>query len=183
MNTIASPSTLTVNKELKISLGKPAAVPLYTKNIESSFISKKSLISDDDKKAPIESSKKNLIYWKQRYRSTNDLKLEKTNVITEKSEGLTNEKAQGSLKYVAYLQTPAASFNYTNIKLLKMFITKSGKIKPRRRTRISLGQQRKLSKAIRKARACGLLPFICVVRDIIKEKKRDRKKDIRRNRK
>jgi len=181
MNTITLPSNIMLAKETKITSSKLTSLS-RAKNSPSSFISKKSLTSEEEKKTPIEGSKKNLIYWKQRYRSTNVL-TEKTNPVTDKTETLSNEKAQGSLKYVAYLQTPAASFTYSNIKLLKMFITKSGKIKPRRRTRVSLGQQRKLSKAIRKARSFVLLPFICVVRDVIKKKKRDRKKEPRRNRK
>ncbi|RZL51202.1 MAG: 30S ribosomal protein S18 [Pedobacter sp.] len=165
---------VTSNRTTLLSRGKNGQFP---------FIDKKSLASEDEKKTPVESSKKNLIYWKQRYRSVNNLKTAKANFIAGKPEAFSNEKAEGSLKYVSYLQTPAASFTYSNIKLLKMFITKSGKIKPRRRTRVSLGQQRKLSKAIRKARSFGLLPFICVVRDLTKEKKHDRKKDLRRNRK
>lgn len=182
MNTITLPSTITSSKEIKNAQVKGPLIS-RPKSGQSTFLTKKSLLIEEEKKVPIEGSKKNLIYWKQRYRSTNALSMEKSNFPVNKTETLSGEKAQGSLKYVTYLQTPAVSFNYSNIKLLKMFITKSGKIKPRRRTRISLGQQRKVSKAIRKARSFGLLPFICVVRDIIKEKKRDRKKDLRRNRK
>jgi small subunit ribosomal protein S18 len=51
--------------------------------------------------------------------------------------------------------------DYKNIKLLKAFLTKYGKIKSRRKTRISIQKQRVVAKAIRKSRAFGLIPFTC----------------------
>ena len=56
------------------------------------------------------------------------------------------------------------SFNqkidYKDIDLLSLFLTKQGKILPRRATGISGQQQRKLAKSIKRARILGLLPFI-----------------------
>jgi len=54
--------------------------------------------------------------------------------------------------------------DYKNIKLLKAFLTKYGKIRPRRKTRIPIQKQHKIAKAIRKSRALGLIPFVCDVR-------------------
>jgi len=48
--------------------------------------------------------------------------------------------------------------DYKYVTLLKNFINKYGKIRPRRITKISVKQQRQISKAIRKARATGLIP-------------------------
>jgi len=49
--------------------------------------------------------------------------------------------------------------NYKNKNFLKLFTSKQGKIIPRRTTKFNLQQQRKLSKAIKKARILSLLPF------------------------
>nr|YP_009545348.1 ribosomal protein S18 [Mallomonas splendens]AYO28502.1 ribosomal protein S18 [Mallomonas splendens] len=54
--------------------------------------------------------------------------------------------------------------DYKNIKLLKAFLTKFGKIRPRRKTRISIQKQHRIAKAIRKSRAFGLIPFTCDVK-------------------
>ena len=54
--------------------------------------------------------------------------------------------------------------DYKNVKLLRAFLTKYGKIRPRRKTRISVQQQRSISKAIRKARAFRVIPFTCDVK-------------------
>jgi small subunit ribosomal protein S18 len=50
--------------------------------------------------------------------------------------------------------------DYKDIDLLKLFITEQGKILPRRATGISVQQQRKLTKAIKRARILALLPFV-----------------------
>jgi len=50
--------------------------------------------------------------------------------------------------------------DYKNIDLLTLFITDQGKILPRRVTGVTVQQQRKLSKAIKRARILSLLPFI-----------------------
>jgi small subunit ribosomal protein S18 len=50
--------------------------------------------------------------------------------------------------------------DYKDIKLLKLFITDQGKILPRRATGVTVQQQRKLSKAIKRARTLSFLPFV-----------------------
>lgn len=50
--------------------------------------------------------------------------------------------------------------DYKDIDLLSMFLTEQGKILPRRATGVTVQQQRKLTKAIKRARLMALLPFI-----------------------
>lgn len=50
--------------------------------------------------------------------------------------------------------------SYKNIKLLKLFLTKQGKILPRRVTGLNIQQQKKIAKAIKRARILSLLPFL-----------------------
>jgi small subunit ribosomal protein S18 len=50
--------------------------------------------------------------------------------------------------------------DYKDIDLLKLFITEQGKILPRRATDVTVQQQRKLTKAIKRARILSLLPFV-----------------------
>ena len=50
--------------------------------------------------------------------------------------------------------------DYKDIDLLKLFITEQGKIIPRRATGITVKQQRKIAKAIKRARILSLLPFV-----------------------
>jgi len=50
--------------------------------------------------------------------------------------------------------------DYKDIDLLTLFITEQGKILPRRATGVTLQQQRKLAKAIKRARILSLLPFV-----------------------
>ena len=50
--------------------------------------------------------------------------------------------------------------DYKDIDLLNMFLTEQGKILPRRATGVTVQQQRKLTKAIKRARLMALLPFI-----------------------
>ena len=49
---------------------------------------------------------------------------------------------------------------YKDIDLLKFFVTEQGKILPRRATGVTVQQQRKLSKAIKRARVLSLFPFV-----------------------
>lgn len=50
--------------------------------------------------------------------------------------------------------------DYKDVDLLKNFITEQGKILPRRATGVTVQQQRKLTKAIKRARILSLLPFV-----------------------
>ena len=50
--------------------------------------------------------------------------------------------------------------DYKDIDLLTLFVTEQGKILPRRATGVTIQQQRKLSKAIKRARILSLFPFV-----------------------
>ena len=50
--------------------------------------------------------------------------------------------------------------DYKDIDLLTLFVTDQGKIMPRRATGVTVQQQRKLSKAIKRARVLSLFPFV-----------------------
>ena len=50
--------------------------------------------------------------------------------------------------------------DYKDVDLLKRFISERGKILPRRVTGTSAKNQRKVAKAIKRARIMGLLPFV-----------------------
>ena len=52
--------------------------------------------------------------------------------------------------------------DYKDIDLLRLFVTEQGKILPRRATGVSLQQQRKLAKAIKRARMLSLFSFITI---------------------
>lgn len=74
------------------------------------------------------------------------------------------KKIKKSLQYLLLLKKFNNKIDYKNIKLLKAFLTKYGKIRARRKTRISIQRQHAIGKAIRKARAVGLIPFTCDVK-------------------
>jgi len=50
--------------------------------------------------------------------------------------------------------------DYKDIDLLSLFLTEQGKILPRRATGITVQQQRKIAKAVKRARMIGLFPFV-----------------------
>ena len=50
--------------------------------------------------------------------------------------------------------------DYKNVELLRNYITKFWKIIPRRYSWVSLKNQKRLSKAIKRARIMALLPFV-----------------------
>lgn len=52
--------------------------------------------------------------------------------------------------------------DYKDVDLLRSYITAQGKILPRRTTRISVQDQRKLAKAIKRARTLSLFPFVSI---------------------
>lgn len=52
------------------------------------------------------------------------------------------------------------NIDYKNVELLKKYITKFGKIVPRYYSGVSLKNQKKLAKAIKRARIMALIPFV-----------------------
>ena len=55
---------------------------------------------------------------------------------------------------------PSKKIDYKDIELLSSYVTEQGKILPRRATGVSVQQQRKLAKAIKRARMLSLFPFV-----------------------
>lgn len=58
----------------------------------------------------------------------------------------------------SYLET-IIDIDYKDVELLRRFMSSYAKIVPRRRSGISMRQQRKISQAIKRARFMGLLPY------------------------
>ena len=58
-----------------------------------------------------------------------------------------------------FLQNKGTEIDYKNSELMRRFISPEGKILPGRRTGLTSKHQRKITKAIKRARAVGLLPF------------------------
>ena len=50
--------------------------------------------------------------------------------------------------------------DYKDMELLKLYITDQGKILPRRVTGVTVQQQKKVAKAIKRARVISLFPFV-----------------------
>jgi small subunit ribosomal protein S18 len=63
-------------------------------------------------------------------------------------------------KYTVSPISTNKKIDYKDIDLLALFITKQGKILPRRVTGVTAQQQRKLAKAIKRARILSLLSFV-----------------------
>jgi small subunit ribosomal protein S18 len=58
-----------------------------------------------------------------------------------------------------FLQNKGTEIDYKNNELMRRFISPEGKILPGRRTGLTSKHQRKITKAVKRARAVGLLPF------------------------
>ena len=54
----------------------------------------------------------------------------------------------------------APKIDYKDVKLLQRFVSERGKIVPSRITAVSTKKQRELSRAIKRARYLGLLPYM-----------------------
>lgn len=59
-----------------------------------------------------------------------------------------------------FTQNNIKHIDYKDIEILQLFVSPSGKIMPRRRTRLSAKNQRSVAQAIKRARFMGLLPFV-----------------------
>ena len=87
---------------------------------------------------------------KKNFRSNKkNLKHKKLNLF-QKNDSKFNKKCPLSGK-----EAPAV--NYKNIKLLKKYISESGRILPSRVTSVSLKKQKELSRSIKRARLLALL--------------------------
>lgn len=62
-------------------------------------------------------------------------------------------------KYCRFCVDPKKIIDYKNVELLKRCLSSYGKIQPKRRTGTCSPHQRKLEKAIKRARFMALLPF------------------------
>lgn len=105
-------------------------------------------------------------YWNQKQKRTN-LSSDKKRTNWNQSLRLSTKKPKRikkSLQYLLLLKKFENIIDYKNIKLLKGFLNKYGKIRPRRKTRIPIQKQHQIAKAIRKSRALGLIPFVCDVK-------------------
>ena len=67
-----------------------------------------------------------------------------------------SKKKQQNLSPISFNK----KIDYKDIDLLTLFLTEQGKILPRRSTGVTVQQQKKLAKAIKRARILSLLPFI-----------------------
>jgi ribosomal protein S18 len=117
-------------------------------------------LSPKDKKTkyikPKESKGSNVVTKKKRTNWNQSLKSVSAKPGTVIGKGT---KIKKSLQYILLIKKFKNIIDFKNIKLLKAFLTKYGKIKARRKTRITVQKQKKIAKAIRKARAFGLIPF------------------------
>ena len=120
-------------------------------NKENHFHHKAGYKKSKDLKTNSKTPQKKRINWKQSLRIT---KLKTTRT----------QKIRKSLQYLLLLKQFNNKIDYKNIKLLKAFLTKYGKIRARRKTRITVQQQNAISRAIRRARVCKLIPFTYEVR-------------------
>ena len=104
-------------------------------------------------------------YW-NKDKKTNNLLLPKKRINWNQSLKSTkiDKKIKKSLQYLLLLKKFNNVIDYKNIKLLKAFLTKYGKIRSRRKTRLNVQTQRAVAKAIKKSRSNKLIPFTCTVK-------------------
>jgi small subunit ribosomal protein S18 len=102
-----------------------------------------------DKKASGWNAQKKRTNWNQSLKTTKPGKV---------------KKIKKSLQYILLIKKFQNIIDYKNIRLLKAFLTKYGKIRPRRKTRISIQKQHAIARAIRKARSFQLIPYTCDVK-------------------
>lgn len=76
------------------------------------------------------------------------------------AQGSWGRKFQYRKKICRFTKDKVESIDYKDVELLKKFISRNGKIIPRRFTGTSARYQRMLSLAIKRARAIALLPFV-----------------------
>lgn len=134
-----------------------------TKKIQTkpfSKIQKKPFGKSFGKQGNLKKKSKN-IYWEQGLEASRLRKEYYKNFEKNKNK---RHKKKKSLQYIFYLKKFKSIVEYTNVRLLKVFLTKYAKIKAKRKTRVVVQQHKKIAKSIRKARIAGLLPFSCNIR-------------------
>ena len=57
-------------------------------------------------------------------------------------------------------QQNVQEIDFKNTQLLKKFLSPLGKIRPKKKTKLCAWHQRKIAKAIKRARYLGLLPYV-----------------------
>ena len=62
--------------------------------------------------------------------------------------------------YCHFCVNDMQEIDYKNIQLLRRFISSYAKIRPKRKSHVCSKHQRKLAKAIKRARIMALLPFV-----------------------
>ena len=85
------------------------------------------------------------------------LALDRDMELALKSSEETGDVVEGLLK--AATENKGTEIDYKNSELMRRFLSPEGKILPGRRTGLTSKNQRKITKAIKRARAVGLLPF------------------------
>lgn len=63
-------------------------------------------------------------------------------------------------KKITRATTGSMYFDYKDVKALQRYVNQYGQIEVRKRTGLTEMQQRRLSRAIKRARHIGLLPFV-----------------------
>ena len=94
-----------------------------------------------------------------RRKTSSGTKFSRFALVKPGSKPIKSKKIKKSLQYLMLLKKFNNVIDFKNIKLLRAFLTKFGKIRPRRKTRLPIQKQRLVAKAIRKARAFQLIPF------------------------
>lgn len=70
------------------------------------------------------------------------------------------QSAEKKKKYCRFLKSGIKYIDYKDPEFLKKFLNEQGKILPRRITGTSLKYQRKVARAVKKARHLALLPYV-----------------------
>jgi len=80
--------------------------------------------------------------------------------MTDISQMPVRRKSHRRRKTCPFSGDNAPKIDYKDVKLLQRFVSERGKIVPSRITAVSAKKQRELSRAIKRARFLGLLPYV-----------------------
>jgi len=81
-------------------------------------------------------------------------------VSVEKDRGSEDGKKRRFGQFEKSRPSKDLSFDYKDIENLKRFLSEHGKIVPRRVSRLSAPQQRRLTMAVKRARQLALIPYV-----------------------